>query len=61
MSDANQAEAIFHEARQLRGPARTALLDRACAKDATLRAIVDGLLRADEQAKSLPPPLWFYD
>jgi len=43
-------EQLFHEARQLSGSAREAFLDRACARDADLRATVTGMLDASPGA-----------
>jgi WD40 repeat protein/serine/threonine protein kinase len=45
-----QVEEIFHQARQLPGPQRGAFLQRACGPDPGVRAMVDSLLRADEEA-----------
>lgn len=48
-----QAQQVFHDASMLEGDARSDYLERACAGDPGLRAIVDELLRADSAA-----PTW---
>jgi hypothetical protein len=46
----SRAAALFHEARQRRGPERAAFLDGACGTDGDLRAEVEALLSADADA-----------
>lgn len=48
--DKNQAKRVFMELADLSAGERAAALDRACGSDAGLRAEVEALLRADEQA-----------
>ncbi len=52
-----RATDLFLEARELSGAERNALLDRACAGDDELRALVEGMLGVDEATVSfLNPP-----
>ena len=50
MSEPPSVESIFIEAIDLSGEAREALLKVRCGQDAELRAAVENLIRADEQA-----------
>ncbi len=45
-----KVQQLFQDALQLQGRERSDLLDRVCANDASLRAEVEKLLRADERA-----------
>jgi serine/threonine protein kinase/tetratricopeptide (TPR) repeat protein len=49
-------EELFNKAVALRGEDRVAFLDEACAGDSALRAAVEGLLRADEEASGYLEP-----
>jgi serine/threonine protein kinase len=51
MSD-RSAESIFHEARRLPPDERVAFVERACAADASLLRLVEGLLEANDEAGS---------
>ncbi len=51
-----QATDLFLEARELAGAERSALLDRACAGDDELRALVEGMLGVDEATVSFLNP-----
>src|SRR5262245_33371844 len=56
MRQASSPESIFHAARAMTGEPREHYLLQACGGDASLRAHVDALLAADEDAGSFLAP-----
>ena len=52
-----RAEELFHAARSLDPAPREALLERSCAGDEQLRALVAGLLAADGSTHALDSPI----